>query len=105
MRWILVCFAILAAGVTAAPQNVPVEPSMPFDAWLAELIKEADDKGFGERLIADTLVGFEPLLRVIQADRSQAELNPGLDRYLSTRLTRSVVNRGRAQAKENRTLL
>jgi len=78
---------------------------LPFDVWLAELIHEANERGYDEALVKDTLVGIEPLERVIQADRSQAELNPGLDRYLSTRITRTVVNRGVAQAKEHRALL
>lgn len=87
---------------TSAP---PAEPALPFDEWLAELIAEADDKGFDDNLIKQTLAGLEPLPRVIQADRSQAELNPGLDRYLSTRVTRPVVSRGRQLMRQHATLL
>jgi membrane-bound lytic murein transglycosylase B len=105
MRWIPLCFALLAAGSVAALQNVPVEPPVPFAEWLVELIDEADDKGFDDKLIGQTLIGLEPLPRVIQADRSQAELNPGLDRYLSTRLTRAVITRGRAMMRQHRTVL
>ncbi|HVG68238.1 MAG TPA: lytic murein transglycosylase [Gaiellales bacterium] len=90
---------------TAASVPVPAEPAQPFDDWLAALIEEADRKGFDDSLIAETLTGLAPLPRVIQADRSQAELNPGLDRYLSTRLTRPVINRGRELIRQNRTLL
>ena len=108
MRAILVgVFLITAFARVALTQTStsPAEPSQPFDAWLAELIHEASDRGFNERLIQETLVGLEPLPRVIQADRSQAELSPGLDRYLSTRITRTVVNRGRALARQHRALL
>ena len=97
--------AALAGIVTAQSPPAPAEPAVPFDVWLAELIREANGRGFNETLIEDTLVGIEPLPRVIQADRSQAELSPGLDRYLSTRITRTVINRGRAQAKEHRAML
>ena len=100
--------AILAAvsGVAhTQTSSPPVEPPIPFDVWLADLIHEANGRGYEEALIRDTLVGLEPLPRVIQADRSQAELTPGLDRYLSTRLTRPVINRGRDLAREHRTLL
>src|SRR5688572_31202560 len=92
-------------GVLFAQSTAHAEPAVPFDVWLAELINEANERGYNEALVNDTLAGIEPLPRVIQADRSQAERTPGLDRYLSTRITRTVVNRGRAQAKENRTLL
>jgi len=108
MRRMLLVIAVLAAltgSVRTQSPPAPPEPSVPFDVWLAELINEANGRGFDERLIEDTLVGIEPLPRVIQADRSQAELSPGLDRYLSTRITRTVVNRGRAQSKEHRALL
>src|SRR5688572_9416278 len=106
MRWIPLCCVVLAAGLLAAPrQDAPAEPAMPFAEWLVDLIEEADDKGFDDKLIAETLVGLEPLPRVIQADRSQAELNPGLDRYLSTRLTRPVITRGREMLRQHRTTL
>ena len=108
MRWIPVCFALFVAGVLGiraqSPQDAPVEPP-PFDTWLAQLIEEADDKGFDDELIKETLAGIEPLPRIIQADRSQAELNPGLDRYLSTRLTRTVIGRGREMMRQYSTLL
>jgi len=107
MRKGLILAVLLTAlsGVLFAQSTAPAEPAVPFDVWLAELINEANERGYNEALVNDTLAGIEPLPRVIQADRSQAELTPGLDRYLSTRITRTVVNRGRAQAKENRTLL
>src|SRR5688572_33488322 len=105
MRWIPLCFVVCVAGIVAAPQVAPVEPAVPFETWLAALIDEADDKGFDDKLIADTLAGLEPLPRVIQADRSQAELNPGLERYLSTRVTRPVITRGREMMRQHRSVL
>ena len=116
MRWISLCLVLVAIGALAPregtpygvqnqPSDAPLEPAMPFEAWLADLIEEAGDKGFDDALIADTLAGIEPLPRVIQADRSQAELNPGLDQYLSTRLTRAVITRGRDMLRQHRTVL
>ena len=108
MRRLLILVALITAFThvaltqTSAP---PAEPAQPFEVWLADLIQEANQKGFDEALVQDTLVGIEPLTRVIQADRSQAELNPGLDRYLSTRVTKTNITRGRALAKEHRALL
>lgn len=97
--------ALFAQTAAQTPVEPVVEAPVPFEAWLAELIEEADGKGFDDELINETLAGLEPLPRVIQADRSQAELNPGLDRYLSTRLTRQVISRGRAMMKQHRRLL
>ena len=108
MRQILFAVALITAFTQVAltqTATAPAEPAQPFDVWLAELIREANERGYGEALVRETLVGIEPLTRVIQADRNQAELSPGLDRYLSTRITRTVVNRGRALAKQHSTLL
>jgi len=103
MRRLLILVALITAFTRVAltqTNQPPAEPAQPFDVWLADLIHEANAKGFNDTLLQDTLVGIEPLPRVIQADRSQAELNPGLGRYLSTRLTRTNITRGREQAKE-----
>ena len=117
MRWIPLCFALIVvgglsagAGASSSVQDqvgagAPAGAAVPFDTWLAALIEEADDKGFDDKLIAATLAGLEPLPRVIQADRSQAELNPGLERYLSTRLTRPVITRGREMLRQHRSVL
>jgi membrane-bound lytic murein transglycosylase B len=108
MRRILLILAVCAVfprNASLQTAQPATEPAVPFDQWLARLIEEADDKGFDEKLIRQTLVGLEPLHRVIQADRSQAELNPGLERYLSTRLTRPVITRGRQLMTQHRALL
>ena len=109
MRWLLLLLAVIAVtvqpvSVQSAPER-PADPPVPFDRWLDELIREADHKGYNRQLIRETLVGLEPLPRVIQADRSQAELTPGLDRYLSSRLTPAVVSRGRELMRQHRTVL
>jgi membrane-bound lytic murein transglycosylase B len=108
MRRLLIVVALITAFTRVAltqTSTPPAEPSQPFEVWLADLVREANEKGFNEALLQDTLVGIEPLHRVIQADRSQAELSPGLDRYLSTRVTKTNITRGRAQAREHRSLL
>jgi membrane-bound lytic murein transglycosylase B len=116
MRRILIAVALITAFARVAltqsttPPAEPLDaarggPAVPFDVWLAELVHEASGRGYDEALIQDTLLGLEPLPRVIQADRSQAELSPGLDRYLSTRVTKTNITRGRALSKEHRALL
>ncbi len=95
----------LASGQAPAGDPPPAEPSRPFQDWLADLIVEARGRGFSESLLAQTLVGLEPLPQVIQSDRSQAELNPGFNRYLDARLTRATTMRGKEVARTHRTLL
>ena len=106
MRRVTVIFVLmLGAGVVALAQDIAVEAPQPFDEWLEDLVEEARDRGYSEELVAETLEGLEPLPRVIQADRSQAELTPGFARYLSTRITPTVVRRGRERSRTYRTLL
>jgi membrane-bound lytic murein transglycosylase B len=110
MRSLTILASVLAllfasVGVHSQAQDpTPAEPP-PFTAWLAELTREARERGFSEALVQQTLSGLEPLHRVVQADRSQAELNPGFNRYLSARLTRPMVNRGQELGREHRALL
>jgi membrane-bound lytic murein transglycosylase B len=125
MRWLtlLTAFAILTAPrvatqTTTADQTAPsvlatgisvptvaVDAPKSFDEWLADLRTEALSKGFSDGLIEETLAGLTPLERVIQSDRSQAELNPGFSRYSNARITKSMVSRGRDMMAEHRALL
>jgi membrane-bound lytic murein transglycosylase B len=92
------------AATQSTAVETPAAPAQPFDAWLADLRKEALERGFSESVI-EHLDGLEPLERVIASDRSQAELNPGFSRYLSSRLTPAMVKRGREQWRMYRTTL
>ena len=119
MRWNALIVAFVMAGVgaaaqapqetvlapAAAPPDVSVDVPQNFDEWLAGLIKEAHERGYSDDLVTETLNGLTPLERVIQSDRSQAELNPGFDRYLSARLTKSLLTRGNELMAEHRLLL
>ena len=66
---------------------------------------EARDRGYSDALIEQALGNVEPLPRVIQNDRSQAELVVGFDRYYRARVTPAMVRRGRELAREYRTVL
>jgi membrane-bound lytic murein transglycosylase B len=81
------------------------QPPPPFQAWLANLTSEAVRRGFDRRLVTRALSGLQPLPRVIEADRAQAGPSPGLDIYLSQRLTPDRIARGREQMREHRSLL
>ena len=112
MHWLAVLLGFLPALQQAAdsallsPPNgvspaVSAQPAQPFDQWLHDLVDEARTRGFSDELINETLVGLEPLPRVLERDRSQAELTPGFTYYLSRHVTKSLVRRGRDVSKEH----
>jgi membrane-bound lytic murein transglycosylase B len=107
---VVLCSIGVSAGLrgqqaTAQVTQVTVDTPESFASFLEGLIAEARDRGYSDALISQTLAGLEPLPRVIERDRTQAELNPGFTRYLSTRLTSAMVSRGRRHAQTHRTLL
>jgi len=96
---------LLALALSQAPQEPGVNRPPPFDEWLQALMAEARDRGYSDALIEQALGNVEPLPRVIQNDRSQAELVVGFDRYYRARVTPAMVRRGRELAREYRTVL
>jgi membrane-bound lytic murein transglycosylase B len=93
---------------SSATGQDPVDAPKPFEEWLQELIAEAHERGYTPSVIDQTLVplaDLEPLELVIQNDRSQPELLVGFNQYYRTRVTPQFVRRGRALAREHRTLL
>ncbi len=96
--------AAVAASAAQAPRATPARP-LPFQIWLVELMQEARRRGFDSDLVERALSGRQPLPRVIQADRAQAAPSPGLDAYLSARLTPALEARGREMMREHRHLL
>ena len=100
---------VLVAAAPAARQAAPVPPAenpLPFREWLTAFIAEARERGYSDALLERTVGRVEePLPQVIQSDRNQAELNPGFERYLSTRVTRSMITRGQAAARANAAVL
>jgi membrane-bound lytic murein transglycosylase B len=101
--------AIIPARQDPRPAPVPVESAVdaavPFDAWLDALMVEARDRGYPEPLLAQALTGLEPLVRVVQHDRTQAELTVGFEHYFASRVNAAVVRQGREAAREHRRLL
>ena len=92
-------------GPAASQDTPPPEPQVEFSVWLTELVAEARTRGFSDDLLLQTLSDLEPLHRVIQADRNQAELNPGFARYLSGRVTPTMIRQGRTMATQHSALL
>src|SRR5450759_4657541 len=63
------------AGAAAAPQAVvaPGAPSLPFPEWLAQLRKDALEKGISAQTVGLALSDVEQIPVVVQRDRTQAE--------------------------------
>jgi len=103
----LVVALLLAGSVAIAgqAQDVAVDAAQPFDAWLADFVSEARSRGFSDDLLSSTVVGLQPLHRVVASDRTQAEVIATFDRYLASRLTPAVVKRGRELAEQHRLVL
>jgi membrane-bound lytic murein transglycosylase B len=97
--------ALAIGGASMRGQETGGAEPQPFDTWLADLLLEARGRGFDDALLEQTLVGLQPLERVIASDRSQAELTPGFGRYLSRGMSAETVRRGRELLAEHATLL
>ena len=82
-----------------------MEAAKPFDEWLEALTAEARERGYSQAVIEQTLAGLTPLERVIQNDRSQAELIVGFERYYRSRISPRFVRQGRDLASQHRRLL
>ena len=110
MRSLLIGIAsILILGGSVRGQDpvtqVVVDTPESFGVFLDKLVADARQRGYSDELVSQTLGGLEPLPHVIQSDRTQAELNPGFSRYVSTRVTRTMIKRGRELAATHRPLL
>jgi membrane-bound lytic murein transglycosylase B len=116
MHWLAVLLGLFPLAQQAAAQAVPppsngvsevapAAPAQPFGEWLQGVIDEARTRGFSDRIVDQTLKDLEPLPRVIERDRSQAELRPGFNRYSSSHLSAAMIRRGRDLSRENADIL
>jgi membrane-bound lytic murein transglycosylase B len=76
-----------------------------FDQWLGELLVEARARGFSDELLNRALAGVRPLQRVVESDRSQAELTTTFEQYFGRRATPEVIRRGQQHVREHGPLL
>ena len=94
----------LLSGVAGAQEQArPADPA--FEAWLAELRKEALGLGITPATVEKALTGIEPLPVVVERDRTQAELVQPLDQYLARRVNRKTIATGREMAARHKELL
>ena len=101
----LVTIALLTSGVLTIRANNRQNLETPFEQWLESFISEARERGYSSSFLESTLGDLKPLQRVIRSDRTQAELTLDFNRYYQTRVTPSVIERGRKLKQQHRKLL
>lgn len=91
-----------AAGATTEPVNFDRSD---FDRFLAEVRSEALQKGIRANVIETALTGVEPVMRIIQRDRNQAEFKLSFATYRDRVITPANVARGQKLRDEHQALL
>ncbi|MBL7217678.1 MAG: lytic murein transglycosylase [Desulfobacteraceae bacterium] len=76
-----------------------------FQAWLADIRKEALANGVSEETLNHALKDLRPIPLVVKRDRSQPEFKLTLDEYLKRVVTEKRIRKGRKKLRENRGLL
>ncbi len=112
MRIVLLAFvAALSVGASASgatPAQQPAAPAgerLPFDAWVDAFRADAIGRGISRTLLDTALDGLEPLERVLESDRQQAELVVPFEKYLTRTVTPATIRQARAARAEHRDLL
>jgi membrane-bound lytic murein transglycosylase B len=94
---VIVCAALWAVAARAA--------SPEFEAFLAGVRADALAQGISAATVDRALTGLEPIERVLQRDRAQAEFTLTLDTYMSRVVTPANIERGRTLAQRHRDVL
>lgn len=94
----------LGFAVTLLAQPSPAAKES-FPQFLAAVRAEAVTRGIREATIAEAFKDLEPVEKVLERDRSQAEFTLSLDDYLRRRLTKPTVRGARTMAARHRHVL
>jgi len=86
-----------------AQTSVAQEPS--FNDWLVELRQEASQKGISQATLDATLIGLEPIPRVIELDRRQPEFTWTFRDYMTKLVNDVRIKKGKRKLAENKKLL
>ncbi len=76
-----------------------------FQAWLADVRKEALANGVSEETLNHALKDLRPIPLVVKRDRSQPEFKLTLDEYLKRVVTEKRIRKGRKKLREHGDLL
>ena len=105
LAFLVAVLMVPAQQSPSPPPDVVIAAPEPFDEWLGALVTEARERGYPDALITKALTDLEPLVRVVQNDRTQAELTIGFERYFAARVNAAVIRRGREMARQHQRLL
>ncbi|WP_374466694.1 lytic transglycosylase domain-containing protein [Ferrovibrio sp.] len=99
----------VAATAPGAPAGQPSEPiafnRAEFDAFLAEVRSEALQKGIKSDVVNTALADVQPVMRIIERDRNQAEFKLNFATYRDRVITPANVSRGQKLRDEQQALL
>jgi membrane-bound lytic murein transglycosylase B len=84
----------------AAAPAPAIDPAA-FTAWLREVRRDALDRGVRPATIDQAFADLEPVARVLERDRQQAEFTLDLAAYLKRRLTPKTIRTARTQLKQH----
>ena len=100
------------AQAPIAPQPAPAAQAEPvafdraeFETFLAELRSEALQKGIKPTVLDTALTGVEPVMRIIQRDRNQAEFKLTFATYRDRVITPANVARGQKLRDDHQAIL
>jgi len=97
--------AVLMLTITSAGAQSSFAAEKPFAEWLQELRTEALQQGIGRQTLEAALTGIEPIPRVIELDRRQAEFTLTFQQYRERVVSQARIDMGRRLLAENRELL
>lgn len=102
--------AAAPAAPSATPAGSASEAVTPFnraefEAFLAEVRSEALQKGIKQDVVSTALTGVEPIMRIIERDRNQAEFKLSFATYRDRVITPANVQRGQKLRDEHQALL
>ena len=104
MRRFLTVFVVFACAAVALSPSSASAAKEPFDAWVAELAKDAKKRGIGQKGLS-ALEGVAPIPKVIELDRKQPEGTMTFERYLQIVVKEERIKEGRRLRAEHAELL
>src|SRR5262245_59234192 len=88
-------------GQEQAAVPAPTIDPAAFAAWLADVRRDALDRGVSAATIDKAFTDLQPVARVLERDRQQAEFTLDLTAYLKRRLTVQTIRTARRKLKEH----